>query len=140
MIRTMSCLGFSSMVHVTKSESGDDPADWPGFKDRMRKAARGVEETGFVSRECWSPSAFLEHCAAPQRARFPIVAIETAPSAVSIHEFVWPERCTILVGSEGVGIHGKVVATLRPGYVQAPCTGNGGAQVRAFVIDNSTFR
>ena len=30
--------------------------------------------------------------------------------------------------------------TLRPGYVQAPCTGNGGAKVRAFVIDNSTFR
>ena len=48
--------------------------------------------------------------------RPPIVAIETASSAVNIHTFRWPEHCSIMVGNEGTGIPTKVVKKLHFGY------------------------
>ena len=54
----------------------------------------------------------LEHDAE----RLPIIAIETATSAVPLNDFKFPERCAIMVGSEGNGIDPRVCKLLRPGY------------------------
>ena len=48
--------------------------------------------------------------------RLPIIAIETATSAVPLNDFKFPERCAIMVGSEGNGIDPRVCKLLRPGY------------------------
>lgn len=115
MLRTMACLNFRTMVHVTKTGCPSDEST--GFAERLACASRGAAGKDFVARERWSPDAFVGHCAAPSGgARLPIVAVETGPSAVSMVGFDWPERCTILVGSEGLGIHGKVLEQLRPGF------------------------
>ena len=54
----------------------------------------------------------LEHDAE----RLPIIAIETATSAVPLNDFTFPERCAIMVGSEGNGIDPRICKLLRPGY------------------------
>ena len=50
--------------------------------------------------------------------RPPIIAIETATSAVDITKFVFPRDCFIMVGSEGSGIDPKILRAMAPGYDQ----------------------
>ena len=41
---------------------------------------------------------------------FSVVALETVDTAVDIDEFVWPERCAILVGNERFGVDREALA------------------------------
>merc|ERR1712194_374128 len=75
-------------------------------------SSKGCE--AFVKLEQQFTPAFLEHLDSTTRP--PIVAIETASNAESLFSFCWPERCSIMVGSEGTGIPGKIVRRLRQGY------------------------
>mmetsp|Transcript_22025 Transcript_22025/g.66066 ORF Transcript_22025/g.66066 Transcript_22025/m.66066 type:complete len:88 (+) Transcript_22025:24-287(+) len=44
-----------------------------------------------------------------------MVFIETATSAVSLHNYVFPRECAIVVGSEERGVPPKVLAAARRG-------------------------
>jgi len=152
MLRTMACLNFQYMLHVSNVAASDAEAE--GFTRRLAAASRGCSGKDFARRVCWTADGFVAHCGADgsgggssssssssssscsssggageaggdgdggdgdgrRLPRLPIVAIETAPGAQSMYDFAWPERCMILVGSEGCGIHGRVLEKLRPGY------------------------
>ena len=45
--------------------------------------------------------SYIEHLNKPDGERLPVVAIETATSAVPINTFKFPERCSILLDRKG---------------------------------------
>ena len=113
--RLMGCFGLGELLHVYGGRTGKDEA--PLWDDVHRSAlvkasARGCED--YVQRSLVPVASFLEHLA--EEDRLPVVAIETATGAESIHNFAFPEACSIMVGAEGRGVQPAVVRALRPGF------------------------
>ncbi len=133
--RNMACFGVEKLTHVFKS------ADPPIWNDKFRFPAikslgRGCHK--YAKRELIRIENYLSSLRSSlppsdQRSnrkaeakeaksnesipsRPPIVAIETATSAVSIASFKFPPVCSIMVGSEGRGIDQRILAALHPGY------------------------
>ena len=60
--------------------------------------------------------AYVARLAADRGWRPPLVVVETAAGAVSLHGFAFPARCSIVVGSEDRGVDRALLQGLRPGY------------------------
>ena len=113
--RLMGCFGLTQLTHVYGGGRKQETA--PQWDDRHRRAlvlatARGCE--AHVRRTLLPLSGLLVHLGEAER--LPVVAMETATGASSLHTFVFPEACTIMVGAEGRGIQSAVVRALRPGF------------------------
>lgn len=107
--RLMACFNFPRLMVVDSLVSH---AVQPKAAKSVSAASKGCE--AFVSFEQHLIPGFLEQLDDPVRP--PIVAIETASNAESIVGFDWPEKCSIMVGSEGTGIPNKIIRKLRPGF------------------------
>jgi len=120
-LRQMACLRFGSLVLV-----GDSPLHCcVAGTGRMSSKGPLLTKVNATSKGC---GRFVQRIQQPlpiflsylertgQGSRDPIVAVETSHSAVDINSFKWPERCHIMVGSEGGGISKKVMQGLRPGF------------------------
>jgi tRNA(Leu) C34 or U34 (ribose-2'-O)-methylase TrmL len=76
----------------------------------MRLAGRNCDAK--LTRQVVALDAFVDRIATWPR---PIVVVETAHGAESIHSFGFPEHCDLLVGGEVRGVHPGILAALRPG-------------------------
>jgi tRNA G18 (ribose-2'-O)-methylase SpoU len=110
--RLMGCFGLNELLHVHKDNH--DPPLWDDvpLTSLIRTSAKGCEQ--HVQRTFATNSELCMYLAEEDRA--PVVAIETAEFAESMHTFKFPETCAIMVGNEGLGLRPAVVHALRPGF------------------------
>eukprot|EP00035_Acanthoeca_spectabilis_P015391 m.306665 g.306665 ORF g.306665 m.306665 type:complete len:299 (-) comp16352_c0_seq7:3852-4748(-) len=85
----------------------------PPIEAIVRTTARGTESL-FYPFDTVHVSSFIHSMSKPRRP--PFIFIETATAAVSINDFQFPPRCTIVVGSEEKGVPSQVLQSARLGY------------------------
>ena len=118
--RLMACFNMNRLNHVYTSVGRKRkvraPPEWGDEfrKKRIEEMASGCKK--HVTRSLIPMDSYLDYLYKPNQERLPVIAIETASSAVPLNTFSFPECCAILVGSEGRGIDPAVVKALRPGY------------------------
>ena len=112
--RLLATFGVGALTHVHADGSPapvwDDEHRWP----KVRAVARGCER--HVDRTFQERASLVEWLELGDTERPPVVCIETASGAESLHDFSFPERCVVLVGAEGRGLDPKVARALRPGF------------------------
>lgn len=88
-LRTIDNFGFKGLVHNSSWLRIDHP--------QLRKAARGCEQ--------WIPVEYIENLSSWLNEQdVPVIGIEKDQRAVSLKDFVPPEKCVLIVGSEAYGI------------------------------------
>ena len=118
--RLMGCFNMNRLNHVYTSigrkQKVRAPPKWDDEfrKKRIEETASGCEK--HVTRRLIEMKSYIDYLNKANGERLPVVAIETATSAVSLNTFKFPECCAILLGSEGRGIDPAIVKALRPGY------------------------
>ena len=118
--RLMGCFNMNRLDHVYTSvgrkRKARAPPEWAddGRRRSMQQMASGCDT--LVTRRLVPVDLYIEHLRRANDERWPVVAIETATSAVSLNTFQFPKRCAIMVGAEGRGIDPAVMKALRPGY------------------------
>ncbi len=70
---------------------------------QVQKASMGTSP--IVPVTVMSPDNLMAKC------KKPLIAIETAPHATSIHEFIFPTQCTLIMGSEAYGIPQEILTS-----------------------------
>jgi tRNA G18 (ribose-2'-O)-methylase SpoU len=92
LFRTCDCFGFEAVYLSGYTPGPDHPA--------LRSAARGAQN--WVRNERWE--APVERICALKQKGYTVLALETGPGSVPIHEANWPRKGLVLVGNEELGI------------------------------------
>ena len=122
-LRTVACSGFSRVIVISAEPGWKFP--WmtsEHAQSALRNASKGVD----IEIQYLSTAEFLAMSEPGSSAR-PIVCLETADRAVSLHEYEFPREaaggCYLLFGSEGMGVSDERLLSAATDVVCIPMFG-----------------